>query len=647
MLNGEELDGKVELIGHYIQKLEGLLPFMEKLAEESQSVRDHVISQITKFAMSMKTGKLDKDALNGFLDYPYHIYQEKNDKANEWHIAIPKMFSQVNLGWLDKVTPGFNVFLVNRFSDWFGFIPQAIKNELKMKDPLDLKLTVDKKYLAGKDIEKAKERYAKFIKRQVGDQLEIDPTKYFQFLARLIDDGIMPFTPAPIPKTDIFEVENPKFDLRPYQKDAWDALLQYGNIGVYYPPSTGKTFIGMYAVERIRSGRKRWLIVVPRTTLIEQWRENFQDFTQVPDSDYVVVTYQTAIKKHLDEEFTGMIIDESHHMPSDYFAHLSQVKRNYTIGLTATPQREDGREDYIVALTGKPIGLSWDYFRQYGIIQSPESHIWIVRNEEERLEKLETIIKSDYKITLIFSDSLKLGERIKKEMGIEFVYGETKDKLAKVREELDKNGIVAGSRILDEGVSLKKIQRVIEVSWLFGSRHQELQRMTRLLHAADKKNPGIHHVIMLAEEWNRDHKRFWSTMDKGFKIVVHREGEEEKTFHQVASRPSTKEPKAPRVRVQSLETKKKAALKDHEPANDFEMQHPILSLPGIQKKLLACTKAERLSVRIFYQFPEKTFSKEDIWNRVGLGRVRDFASFDKLLDLGLIRKVGLATYQAA
>ena len=363
--------------------------------------------------------------------------------------------------------------------------------------------------------------------------------------------------------------------------------------------------------------------------------------------------YSITVKNNRNFVCGNTLTHNSHHMPSDYFVHLSKIKCHYILGLTATPQREDGREDYIVALTGQPVGLSWDYFRKYGFIQSPESHIWIVKNDAERIERLRRIINQDTLITLVFSDSLKMGEAISKELGIEFVSGETKDKLKKLRENLATKGIVAASRIADEGVSLKNIQRVIEVSWLFGSRHQELQRMTRLLHAADKKSPGIHHVIMTPEEWNRDHKRFWSSMDRGFKIVLHREGFDEKVFDSSQQREHIKRAKTRRSNSRQSEvnddgtvtpknTKKKKA---HEP-NDFEMSHAILSLPGIQKKLSGLTKAERLSIRVMYQEPQKDFSKEDVWNKVGLGRPRDFASFTKLIELKLIKEVKPGKYQA-
>ena len=83
------------------------------------------------------------------------------------------------------------------------------------------------------------------------------------------------------------------------------------------------------------------------------------------------------------------------------------------------------------------------------------------------------------------------------------------------------------------------------------------------------------------------------------------------------------------------------------PPNEFELNHPILSLPGIQKKLQTLSKAERLCIRVFYQEPSKQFSKEDVWNKVGIGRSYDFANFKKLEELKLIKRIPkLKLYQA-
>jgi DNA excision repair protein ERCC-3 len=71
----------------------------------------------------------------------------------------------------------------------------------------------------------------------------------------------------------------------------------------------------------------------------------------------------------------------------------------------------------------------------------------------------------------------------------------------------------------DEGISLGKLERVIEADFLFGSRRQELQRLGRLFHSEFK---GEHHIIMTEEEYSLYKKRLYGVLEKGFEINIHK-----------------------------------------------------------------------------------------------------------------------------
>ena len=144
---------------------------------------------------------------------------------------------------------------------------------------------------------------------------------------------------------------------------------------------------------------------------------------------------------------------------------------------------------------------------------------------EAKLRELEALLQED-KRTIIFSDSIEMGKNIETRFKVPFVSGETKNNM----DTITANRTVVVSRVGDEGMSLPDIERVIEVSWLGGSRRQELQRTTRLLHSQTEEQEN--HVLMTLEEYLRDRKRLFSIMDKGFKIVLHREGVSEKIIEQ-------------------------------------------------------------------------------------------------------------------
>jgi DNA excision repair protein ERCC-3 len=327
-----------------INHIQSAFPALKDLTKGSAELQEQVVNEITGYAMSIKTSKLDKDQLAGFFKHPYHLYKERRDKENEFHLAIPK-FIDVQLGWLEKVTDSHNVFLINRYVDWLGELPDALKKKVGMKDPLDVFLDGD--LLVGKDIEKVKEKYKPFIKGKDREgRLVIDKTKHFELLATLIRDGILPFVPRPIPKDLFVSGRKCDFELRDYQKEGWQTLLQYSNVGAFLPPSTGKTFFGMWVATHIKPPH---LIAVPSNLLVQQWTDRIELYTDLKLKDEVdIMTYQMAIKHGHKRKYNGLIIDEVHHLPANEFSRLAVIPRQITVGLSATPQREDGREEYIL-----------------------------------------------------------------------------------------------------------------------------------------------------------------------------------------------------------------------------------------------------------------------------------------------------------
>ena len=604
-----ELNLQLQNLSRKIDDIKMVFPALQEIAKESTELREKVTNQITSYALSVRASKLDSDELGNFFKYPYVIYQAKG--AGALQISQP--------------------IVVYPYVDWLGDIPDALKKELDIPDPLAVSFDGD--YLFGKDVKKIKEEFSSFVVKETKDgKLQINKDKHFELLAGLIKKGIRPFITKPIPKQDLTN-RLCDFELRDYQK-----FLAYSNVGIFFPPSTGKTWFGMHVVTHVKPPH---LIVVPQVTLVEQWIERIQENTDMTagtwktksdiekNYEVVVMTYQSAINKAHQQEWKSLIIDEVHHLPANEFSKLSTIKHDYTVGLSATPQREDEREEYIFALTGEPVGLSWEYFKKLNIIQNPPMHVWILKNEKERQKRLEVLMQDKVK-TIVFCDSIDQGKATAKAFDIPHIYGQTKDRMKKLKD----SWASVVSRVGDEGVSLPDIKRVIEINWLHGSRRQELQRFTRLLHG--KGTTGEGHILMTVQEYQQDHKRLFGIMDKGFKIVLHRDGISDKiiqTKEKTAKTPRSK----PLVRKQT--TSKNAP-------NDFEMNHPILSLPGIQKKLQKLSKAERLSIRVFYQEPEKQFSKEDVWNKVGIGRPNDFANFTKLQEMKLIRKTSPRLYQA-
>jgi len=124
----------------------------------------------------------------------------------------------------------------------------------------------------------AKELRAELAAVRDDGALRLNPEREFNAIAKLIEDGNLPFHAQPVAEADIRGPPD-RVDLREYQERAWERFCDTGMVGVYWPPGAGKTFLTLYAGERIE-GEK--LVVVPSSTLEAQWQERIQDYCSLP-----------------------------------------------------------------------------------------------------------------------------------------------------------------------------------------------------------------------------------------------------------------------------------------------------------------------------------------------------------------------------
>ena len=150
----------------------------------------------------------------------------------------------------------------------------------------------------------------------------------------------------------------------PYQSeavDAWHANNKRGVISL--PTGAGKTFI---AILLIAETQRPTLVHVPTIDLMHQWYEVLKEHFgqevglygggQHELRDLTVTTYQSAVlhAPHYGNRFGFAIFDECHHLPGDQYqyAAISSIAP-FRLGLTATPERVDGKESRLYALVGE------------------------------------------------------------------------------------------------------------------------------------------------------------------------------------------------------------------------------------------------------------------------------------------------------
>ena len=156
---------------------------------------------------------------------------------------------------------------------------------------------------------------------------------------------------------------NIKFNLELKEEQKIPALKTmeaYKNNGggiLSLPCGFGKTILALYFISQLK---KKTLVIVHKEFLMNQWIERINlalpdakvgiiqgDKFQVEGNDIVIGMLQTLSMKEFSDDsfddFGHVIIDECHTIPSRVFSKaLIKVNSKYSLGISATPKRNDG-----------------------------------------------------------------------------------------------------------------------------------------------------------------------------------------------------------------------------------------------------------------------------------------------------------------
>lgn len=150
---------------------------------------------------------------------------------------------------------------------------------------------------------------------------------------------------------------------RQYQSEAVQAWINNKRKGVIcLPTGAGKTFVAEMCIARTK---RPTLIVAPTLDLVGQWYDRLKTVFQQEvgilgggHHEILPLTVTTYDSMHLylaqyGARFCCLIFDEVHHLPAP--AYLEATKGSlapFRLGLTATLEREDGREALLQSLVG-------------------------------------------------------------------------------------------------------------------------------------------------------------------------------------------------------------------------------------------------------------------------------------------------------
>lgn len=357
------------------------------------------------------------------------------------------------------------------------------------------------------------------------------PSRAFRVFRRLLQNGIALSGTKPIEEDqllpDILGIE-----LREDQAASFDELKRAGRVGVYSPPSLGKTTLGCYAMTRLPG---RHVLFVPTATVAEVWihalrklapavevrkvckphfRHEVRVFDHARQQRCLIDIYNYRTREPFaNVRYRLACFDEAHWLPGNT-AHtlLYKLSADHRLSVTASPWREDGREDVIQLVSGAAIGENWQHYRQRGDIPDVAVKVIVVEDPDAKFRLVASLCRKGR--SLIYVEAIADGIRLQRELGVPFVHGMTANRLRVLSE----HRVVAVSRVGDCGISLPDVEQVIELSFLKGARAQSIQRHGRLLHSGACAK--AHTVLMTRDEFSRHLKRLSVLEARGCRITI-------------------------------------------------------------------------------------------------------------------------------
>ncbi|WP_261771527.1 DEAD/DEAH box helicase, partial [Myxococcus virescens] len=163
----------------------------------------------------------------------------------------------------------------------------------------------------------------------------------------------------------------PTVPLRDYQADAVERLVKATQGTAVLPCGAGKSVLAVGAMARLRTPT---LVLVHTVDLAEQWREHIRahlglEAGLVGAGEEAVRAVTVAVVQSITRwkdakldaflsRFGLLVLDEAHHIAASAFHRIvDRCPARYRLGLTATPEREDGLTPLLRFFLGAPLAV--------------------------------------------------------------------------------------------------------------------------------------------------------------------------------------------------------------------------------------------------------------------------------------------------
>ncbi len=182
--------------------------------------------------------------------------------------------------------------------------------------------------------------------------------------ANIVSEGL------PLPSDISFRTTFPPHD---FQNEIMQTFREKGSNGlICVPCGYGKTFMALNLAVQLK---RRFLIIVDKEFLMNQWKAEIENFIQgarvgilqankvqmdAEKYDITICMIQTICRREFPNGFFDQygftIFDECHHLGAAYFCNaLRKIQTRWMLGLSATPDREDGLTCVFEAFLGEPV----------------------------------------------------------------------------------------------------------------------------------------------------------------------------------------------------------------------------------------------------------------------------------------------------
>jgi DNA excision repair protein ERCC-3 len=367
------------------------------------------------------------------------------------------------------------------------------------------------------------------------------------------------------------ELDQRKWHLRDYQRQAADMFWAGGSGVVVLPCGAGKTLVGAAAMAQAKATT---LILVTNTVAGRQWRRELLARTSLTEEEIgeysgekkeirpvTIATYQVMTTRrkgeyrHLelfDSRDWGLIIyDEVHLLPAPIFRLTADLQSRRRLGLTATLIREDGREGDVFSLIGpKRYDAPWKDIENQGWIAPADcTEVRVTLTDAERMTYATAEPEDRYKIAATARTKLAVIESIVARHPNDqiLVIGAYLDQLDDIADHLGGVPVIQGStttkereRLYDEfrrgeqrvlvvskvanfSIDLPEAAVAVQISGTFGSRQEEAQRLGRVLRPkSDGRQAHFYTVVSrdtLDAEYAAHRQRFLAEQGYAYTIV--------------------------------------------------------------------------------------------------------------------------------